>query len=145
MREISRTALVPYAPAQMYALVADFEHYPQFLPWVSGAHVLERGPDYVVGRLDMHRSGLRESFTTRVTLRPHEQIDLDLVSGPFKTLHGQWTFAGIQDRGTKVTLHMRFEFSNALLNMLLGKTFEKNCGELVDAFVKRARALYDRK
>lgn len=142
MREITRTALVPYSPAQMFALVADFEHYPQFVPWVSGAHVLDRGADYVVGRLEMHRGGLKESFTTRVTLKPTERIDMKLVDGPFKALHGVWTFTPIQDRGTKVSLDMRFEFANALLSMLLSKSFEKNCGQLVDAFVQQARTLY---
>lgn len=144
MREITRTALVPYAPAQMYALVADFERYPQFIPWIGGARVLERGEGYVVGRLEMHRGGLKESFTTRVALHPSTRIDMDLIEGPFKTLHGEWTFLPIQDRGTKVTLYMRFELSNALLNVLFAKSFEKNCGELVDAFVRQALAQYGR-
>ncbi len=145
MREIRRTALVPYSPEQMYALVADFEHYPRFVPWVSGAHVLERGVDYVIGRLEMQRGGLKESFTTRVTLDPSERIEMGLVDGPFKTLDGIWTFAPIHDRGTKVSLHMRFEFANAVLSMLLSKSFERNCGQLVDAFVRQARAQYGAK
>jgi ribosome-associated toxin RatA of RatAB toxin-antitoxin module len=142
MREITRTALVPYSPQQMFALVEDFERYPQFVPWVSGARILEQGEGFVVGQLEMHRAGLRERFSTRVTLTPPERIEMDLVEGPFKTLHGVWTFTSIQDRGTKVSLHMQFEFNHALANLLLSKTFEKNCNQLVDAFVQRARAMY---
>jgi ribosome-associated toxin RatA of RatAB toxin-antitoxin module len=145
MREVTRTALVPYSPQQIYALVADIEQYPAFVPWVSAAHVLERGEQYLIGRLEMQRAGLHERFTTRNTLQPPERIELALVEGPFKTLHGLWTFTGIQDRGTKITFNVRFEFANPLTNLLLSRTFEKNCGQLVDAFVVRARAIYERR
>lgn len=142
MRELARSALVPYTPSQMFALVADLERYPEFVPWVSEAQVLERGADYVTGRLEMHRSGTREAFTTRNSMQPPERIDMQLVEGPFKTLSGLWTFEDIGGRGCKVALQMRFEFSNPLLALLLSRAFEKSCSELVDAFVARARDVY---
>ena len=146
MKEVKRSALVPYTAEQMFALVEDIERYPQFLPWVSTAQLLERSPSQVVGRLEMHRAGMREIVTTRNVLTPHREITLALVSGPFKTLDGRWTFEPIaEDRGTRVSLSIRFEFANPMLNLLLSRTFEKSCNELVDAFVARARAVYGTK
>lgn len=142
MREVKRSALVPYTPAQMFALVEDIERYPQFVPWVSGAELIRRGEDEVVGRLEMQRAGVHEKFTTRNVLVPPREITLTLVDGPFKTLEGRWTFDPLGDRGTKVALTIRFEFANPVLSLLLSRTFEKNCGELVNAFVARARAVY---
>jgi len=143
MKEVKRSALVPYGPEQMFALVEDVESYPQFLPWVSAAKLLERGPNQVVGQLEMHRAGMRELVTTRNTLTPPREITLALVAGPFKTLDGHWTFQPIgADRGTRVELTIRFEFANPMLNLLLSRSFEKSCNELVDAFVARARAVY---
>ncbi|MET0984149.1 MAG: type II toxin-antitoxin system RatA family toxin [Steroidobacteraceae bacterium] len=142
MRETKRTALVPYTVEQMFALVEDFELYPQFVPWVTSTRILERGPDLVVGRLEMHRGVVRETFTTRtVFIRPRE-ITLALVEGPFKTFAGRWTFDPIGDRGSKVGLVVCFEFANPMLDLLLSRTFEKSCGELVDAFSARARSMY---
>jgi len=142
MRHVERSAIVPFSPEQMFALVEDIERYPQFVPWVSAAQLLERTPEQVIGRLEMHRAGMREIFTTRNVLKPPHQMDLALVDGPFKTLEGRWTFTPIADRGTRISLSIRFEFSNPMLSMLLAKSFEKNCGQLVDAFVARARAVY---
>jgi ribosome-associated toxin RatA of RatAB toxin-antitoxin module len=143
MREVKRSALVPYTAEQMFALVEDIERYPQFLPWVAAAQLLERTPQTVVGRLEMHRAGMREIVTTRNMLTPPREITLTLVAGPFKTLEGCWTFEPIgEDRGTRVSLSMRFEFANSMLNLLLSRSFEKSCNELVDAFVARARAVY---
>jgi len=54
-----------------------------------------------------------------------------------------WSFQPIgADRGTRVELTIRFEFANPMLNLLLARSFEKSCNELVDAFVARARAVY---
>lgn len=142
MRELARSALVPYTPAQMFALVADLERYPEFVPWVSKAIVHERGDNHVIGELEMHRSGTRETFTTRNTMHEPHSIDMQLVEGPFRVLAGTWTFEDIGGRGCKVSLHMQFEFSNPVLGLLLSRTFEKSCGELVDAFVARARNVY---
>ncbi|HLS80262.1 MAG TPA: type II toxin-antitoxin system RatA family toxin [Steroidobacter sp.] len=144
MREVTRTALTPYSPAQMFVLVDDIERYPEFLPWVSAAQVLERGDGHVVGRLEMHRAGIRERFTTRNLLRPPNEITLDLVSGPFRMLQGRWSFSDVGGRGSRVDLRVRFEFANPVLAMLLSRSFEKSCSELVDAFVSRARNVYGR-
>ena len=60
MREVKRNALVKYSPAQMFALVEDFERYPEFLPWVSAAKLLSRDADQLTGRLEMERLGVKE-------------------------------------------------------------------------------------
>lgn len=45
MREVSRSAIVPHSADAMYALVADVEAYPQFLPGCTAATLLSRQPD----------------------------------------------------------------------------------------------------
>jgi ribosome-associated toxin RatA of RatAB toxin-antitoxin module len=126
----------------MFELVADIERYPEFLPWVTGAKILQREPDGVVGQLEMERAGVREQFTTRNVLEPPSRMSLALVDGPFRLLDGLWTFDAIGDRGTKIRLAIRFEFKNPLTAMLLSRAFEKSCTDMVDAFVARARAVY---
>lgn len=147
MREVKRNALVPYSPAQMFALVEDFERYPEFLPWATGATLVSRSDQELIGRLEMERLGVREQFTTRNQLQPPHEMRMQLVDGPFKALDGRWQFTAIRDadgvpRGTRVDLSIRFEFKNAMLELLMGKAFEASCGSLVEAFTKRARALY---
>jgi len=142
MRTIERSALVPHSPEQMFALVQDIERYPEFVPWVTRATVLSRSATEIIGRLEMERAGLRETFTTRNLLEPPRRMDLKLIDGPFKVLEGRWSFEPIADRGTSIALVMRFEFANPLTSMLLSRTFEKSCNQLVDAFVARARSAY---
>lgn len=126
----------------MFALVEDIESYPQFVPWVAGARMVERNEREVVGQLEMERAGLREKFTTRNVLSPPDRMELKLVDGPFKVLEGRWTFDAIGERGTRIGLVIRFEFANPMLSLMLSKSFEKSCAQLVDAFVGRARSVY---
>jgi ribosome-associated toxin RatA of RatAB toxin-antitoxin module len=39
-------------------------------------------------------------------------------------------------------LDMKFEFANPVASMLFGRAFEQSIGELIDAFVARARQVY---
>jgi len=142
MRSVSRTALVPYSADRMYALVDDVEAYPEFLPWCSGAKVLERDADHVVATLELRRAGLTKSFTTRNTLREGEAIELELVGGPFRELKGGWRFEPLGDAGCKVTLALEFEFDSRALDALLGLFFEETLNSLVDAFTQRAEHVY---
>jgi ribosome-associated toxin RatA of RatAB toxin-antitoxin module len=100
-----------------------------------------------VGRLELERMGVKEHFTTRNLLHAPHQMDMELVDGPFKTLNGFWRFTAIcdadaQPRGTRVDLNIHFEFKSKMLDLLMGKSFETSCGSLVDAFTRRAKALY---
>lgn len=144
MRQISRHALVPYQPARMFALVDDIASYPKFLPWCKTAEVLQRSEREVIARLQVHKGPLHARFTTRNRLEPPSVIGLELVEGHFRTLEGEWRFNAIADKGSRVSLALKFAFANPLNAWLLEPVFEHTCNSLVDAFVARARALYGR-
>ena len=126
----------------MYALVDDFTHYPQFLPWCRRAEELERTPVEVLARMDVHKGALRARFTTRNRLEPTSAIHLQLVDGPFRMLSGAWRFSAIGSSGSRVSLQMQFAFANPLNAWLLEPVFEHTCNSLIDAFVARAKAIY---
>lgn len=140
--QINKSALVPYSPDQMYALVDDIVAYPQFLPWCHHAEEHHRTDSHVEASLDIAHSGLHKSFTTRNELYPHERIEMSLVKGPFKSLKGVWRFDSLGDEGCKVSLEMDFEFSSKLMGMTFGPLFSKIAGTLVDSFIERARVVY---
>lgn len=144
VRQISRHALVPYTPAQMFALVDDTASYPQFLPWCKSAQIIERSQHEAIARMQVHKGPLHIQFMTRNALEPPSRIGLSMVEGPFRTLEGEWRFSPIADQGTRVSLTLKFAFANPINAWLLEPVFEHTCSSLVDAFVARARALYGR-
>ena len=142
IHEVKRTALVTYTPEQMFDLVVDVERYCEFLPWVKGAHVHEKTARDLLASLTMERAGVKQTFTTRNVMDRPNWMSLTLVEGPFKTLEGLWTFTPIGNSGTKIVLDMKFQFGSALTSMLFGRAFEHSIGQLIDAFVARAKVTY---
>ncbi len=142
MRKVNRSAIVPFSASEMYALVEDIEAYPDFLPWCESTVVHKRDGGVVEATLEIHRAGISKSFTTRNTNRQDESIGLALIGGPFRQLSGGWVFQALGDSGCKVALELEFEFESRLVDMMFGSFFEDICNSLVDAFTKRAEAVF---
>jgi len=142
MTLIQKSALVPYTPAQMFALVDDIEAYPEFLPWCKSARVLSRTEDEVRATLELSKGGVEKAFTTCNRNQKNKMIEMRLVEGPFKRLEGFWRFDALGDAGCKVTLDLEFEFAGRMLAMVVGPVFSQVANSLVDSFQKRAVAVY---
>ncbi len=144
MTVIDRSALVGHGAQAMFALVADVESYPQFLPWCDRAIVSLREPGRTVATLRVDFHGLKQEFTTENLDQPGARIDMKLVSGPFRSLEGSWSFIGLGENGCKVELSLRYEFSSAILEKAIGPVFHGIADGLVEAFVRRAAQKYGR-
>jgi ribosome-associated toxin RatA of RatAB toxin-antitoxin module len=139
MREVKRSALVAQPPSRLFALINDIGSYPRFLPWCSHARIESRTEREIVATIGVKRGPLNGEFTTRNELEPDRRILMHLVSGPFKTLEGQWLLTPIGPDGCRVELTMRFAFKSALSTMLFEHQFAETVGSLVEAFVSRSR------
>jgi len=142
---IRKTILVPYSADEMYALVADIESYDGFLPWCGGARILQREADTVTATIEIAYRGVNKAFTTRNTMYPGRSMELELVDGPFRKLHGHWRFEPLDDSSCKVSLDLDFEFSGRLVAMVVGPVFESIARSLVDSFHARAETLYGKR
>jgi ribosome-associated toxin RatA of RatAB toxin-antitoxin module len=138
----SRSALLPYSASEIYALVADVESYPLFLPWCHRVEVHLRTDERVRASLEVARGPLRQTFTTENRLEPDRAIDMRLASGPFRHLHGSWRFEPLGEGGSKVAFEMEFDFASRVLAAALGPVFNEIARQMVDAFRTRAVQVY---
>ena len=142
MAVVHKTVFLGYSAEQMFDLVAKVEDYPVFLPWCGGVKVIERDADTLVACLASHFHGIKQNFTTRNhNLRPTE-MRMTLVDGPFKVMDGTWTFKALRADACKVELDLHYEFSNMLLENLIGPVFGVIANSMVDSFCKRAETVY---
>lgn len=143
MTSINRSALVEYSAEQMFDLVNDIEHYPQFMQGCVSAKVLSQSDTELVGELRLAKAGISQQFTTRNTLLRPERIDMSLVEGGFKNFSSQWTFDALTTNACKVSLSMEFEFKSGLMGFTAEKLFSSSANNLVDAIVQRAHEVYN--
>ena len=143
MSQVNKSALVPYSAKQMYKLIDDVSSYHQFLPWCGSSEEISREDNVVVGSVTITKGSVNKSFTTKNILSENEQIEMTLVDGPFKRLHGFWTFKELKPGACKVSLDLEYEFSSKILGMVIGPVFNQVANSMVDSFVKQAQVVYD--
>ncbi len=137
---------VPFTAEQMYALVADVETYPEFLPLCERLTVTRREQQGDTEILDAAMGigylTFRETFSTRVTLRPADNaIDVTYLDGPFSILDNRWRFIP-SDTGSTVDFFINYEFKSVMLGLLMGAMFDTAFRRFAEAFEDRARVVY---
>ncbi len=143
------TKVLPYQPDELFQLVGDVQHYPAFVPWVTGMRTWNQktGADGAVtldAEASVGFSFLRERFATRVSRDPATRlVRVDLISGPFKKLANEWKFSP-HPQGTEIEFMIDFAFKSRFLDAMLEANFDRAVGKLIGCFEKRAEALYSK-
>lgn len=141
MPKVERSAHVSYTREQMFDLVNDVERYPEFLHWCKGARIDARQANTIEATLEIGGFGFEQSFRTRNTLQRPERIGIDLVSGPFQRLRGEWRFVAANG-GTDISLTLAFEVTLSPFGVVFAKIFEELAAAQMTAFVTRAADIY---
>lgn len=109
---------LPYAPADLSSLVSDVRRYPSFLPWLKKLDVLSEsetdGVREMVARAEVGWRAISETFTSSIRVRGTD-VDVGLVSGPFRKLENSWRFEPDGRGGSIIKFRVAFEFRALLL------------------------------
>jgi coenzyme Q-binding protein COQ10 len=143
------TRRVPHSPERMFALVADVERYPQFLPMCEALSVRSRkqrdGLTVLVADMTVGYKAIRETFTSQVVLKPEDRrIEVKYLDGPFRYLDNRWHFRDAPEGGCDVHFYIEYEFKSRILGALMGAMFDRAFRMFAEAFEKRADAVYGR-
>ena len=104
MTEFTTRQYVRHSPQQMFALVADIEAYPQFVPLCDDLKIIERQVlddgkgEILIADMTMAYKLFRETFRSRVTLSSGRgaagcsKILVEYLDGPFSHLENIWQF-----------------------------------------------------
>ena len=150
MPQFTTKRAVRHAAAEMFDLVADVEHYPEFVPLCRALRVRKRlpqpdGVEVLVADMTVAYKLVRESFTSRVTLdRPHLQVLVEYLEGPFSRMENRWTFSPTGEGACEVTFFISYEFKSSVLGLLLGSMFDLAFRRFAAAFERRADDVYGR-
>jgi coenzyme Q-binding protein COQ10 len=140
------TRRVPFSAKEMFAVVADVERYPEFLPLCEGLSVRSReevaDASVVIATMSVGYRSIAESFTSRVTLRPDQNvIEVAYLDGPFTHLDNRWRFYDVPG-GSEIHFYIDYAFASRMLAVLMGAVFDKAVRRYTEAFEERARAVY---
>jgi len=132
----------------MFALVADVERYPQFVPLCQALTVRRRstdgeGSEVIVADMTVAYKFIRETFTSRVTLdRPNLTIVVEYLEGPFRRMNNRWSFRPVSETSCEIEFFLAYEFRSRTLAMLMGGVFDAAFRRFAAAFERRADQVY---
>jgi len=148
MPSFQTTHKVGHSAEDMFALVADVEKYPEFVPLCEALHVrgrrdLDEGRSLLIADMTVAYKLFRETFTSRVTLDPAQnQILVEYLDGPFRHLENRWTFTPIDEGASEVGFFISYEFKSRALSTLMSAMFDRAFRKFSDAFEARADRVY---
>ncbi|HQS58582.1 MAG: ubiquinone-binding protein [Gallionellales bacterium 35-53-114] len=142
MAVVEKSVLLPFSAEQMFVLVDNVADYPQFLPWCGGTSVTVLDENRVRATVEINYHHVKQSFTTENVRAVPQRIDIALLDGPFKHLDGCWQFIALAPTACKIEFRLNYEFSNKLLEKVVGPVFHYIASTFVEAFIKRAEQVY---
>ncbi|MBN8955862.1 MAG: type II toxin-antitoxin system RatA family toxin [Rhizobiales bacterium] len=148
MPQFRTTRRVKHSADDMFALVADIERYPQFVPLCQSLIVRRRitddqGREVVTAAMTIAYKMIRETFTSRVTLDKEKRtITVAYVDGPFSRMNNTWTFTPTDERSCEVAFAIDYEFRSRTLGMIMGAVFDRVFRTFSEAFENRADKVY---
>lgn len=142
MPNITHSALVPYSIEQMFTLVNNINAYPEFIPGCTASRILEQNSKELTAKINISQSGISKSFTTRNLIINNQSIIMCLVEGPFTSFTGNWYFIPLNQKTSRLELHLDFEFKNKLIEIVCNCILEEITHNMVMAFTYRAKEIY---
>jgi coenzyme Q-binding protein COQ10 len=134
--------ILPYRAEQIFDLVADVERYPEFLPWVISATVVNRKETSFLADLSVGYKFFRESYRSEVVLHSPHRIDVNYINGPFRYLNNHWVFNQIDEKHVEIDFFIDFEFHSSFFQGMMQTVFSEVVKRMIQAFEKRASEVY---
>jgi coenzyme Q-binding protein COQ10 len=138
---------VSHSAEEMFNLVADVERYPEFVPHCQKHVIVSRGTsgsnEFLVTYMTMARGIFRKTIRGRDTLdRANGRILVEARAGPLRCLRTVWSFVPRTSESCDVAFDLTYEFSNPVMEFILGDIFDGMFRQFVRAFERRADIIY---
>jgi len=136
------TIILPYTDKQLFKLVISVENYSEFLPWCIDSEIIKKRKKSFDADLIIGYNSFNEVFRSRVSYLKPQEINVEMVHGPFKYMRNLWNFKETRGDQCELFFEVEFEFDNKFFELILGSFFKRASYKMVKAFEERARSLY---
>ena len=126
-----------HVPEQLFALAADIESYPRFVPWCIATRILSRHDDHWRCDNVFGAGPVRLRFHTRAEFAPPDAIHITSSDGPFRAFRLYWRVTPM-DGGTRVDAGFEARFRSDIVGLLARVSLAEVERRIIAAFRRRA-------
>lgn len=133
---------LPYAPGQMFDLVADIERYPEFLPFWTHARILRRANDILTVQQELDLGIRRLRFESRAELDRPGHLHISSDAALFRRMEVDWRFTPGERGGCIAALTVELEMRPLPMDALAARLVQLLTRDIFRRFIDRAATLY---
>jgi ribosome-associated toxin RatA of RatAB toxin-antitoxin module len=141
--QTTSSIIVNATPAQVMAVIADFEAYPEWAQGMKEAEVVEEGADGRAEQVhfELEAAPIKDSYTLAYDWQGDSAVQWNLVEGRMlKAMEGAYELRPSGD-GTEVTYRLAVEVSIPMIGMLRRKAEKVIIDTALKGLKKRVEAL----
>lgn len=131
--------VVPIAAERLFDLVADVERYPEFIPLMQEARIIERHDRGYETEQVLALGLLQRRFRTRTELDPPRSMTVTSVDRIFRRFDIRWTFAPTPEGHCRIDFALDCEVRSIWFKPISEVLVRQMALMMVNAFVQRAR------
>ena len=141
--QTTSSIIVNASPAQVMAVIADFEAYPEWAQGMKQAEVVEEGADGRAEQVhfELEAAPIKDSYTLAYDWQGDSAVQWNLVEGRMlKAMEGAYELRP-SGEGTEVTYRLAVEVSIPMIGMLRRKAEKVIIDTALKGLKKRVEAL----
>lgn len=135
------TRAIARSPEYLFDIVADVEGYPEFLPLVSSARIINRREGAYETEQSLALGLLTHRFKTLTKLDRPRTITVISEDRSFSRFHIRWNFSALDGGQCQVDFELDCETRLLLLKPVMKVLIMPMATSMVSAFEARAHAL----
>lgn len=141
MAEVNHVEMFNCTPEELYAILVDYEKYPEFLKEVKSCKVIENnnGQKTVEYKVSVVKDITYVNIHKEV---PSSEVSWVFKSGDlFKSMQGGWKLDNVNGK-TKATYKIQAEFGMFVPSMITKTVLSVNLPAMMQAYKKRVKDIY---
>jgi coenzyme Q-binding protein COQ10 len=135
---VQKSIIVNATPEKLYAVIVDYERYPEFLDNMKLARIVKREGNQAEVDFEVSLLGKRIPYTLAFEEAPHKGIRWKLVKSSFmKENNGSWALRPEGEGRTHATYSLEVKISSFIPKALSTSLAGAELPKVLEAFRKR--------
>ena len=145
MKTSEKQIIVNHSAKDLYNIVLDIEKYPEFIPWCNQIIIKTKSNNKILADMVVsYKPFFPQVFTSHVVYNSKElSINTKYIEGPLKNLNTNWIFKKLNNKKTKISFKLEFEFSNFVHQRLAEFFYNWIENKMINSFIERANKILD--
>ena len=140
MEYFEKTINIDEPVENIYSVIANINHYPDFLPYCISTTIMSIDNNIITARINFDFYRMKISICTKNKNTKNESIQMKLIDGPFSKFNALWLFSETTSSSTQIKYSMEYTVLNPLIALLIKKNINTFIEKFIEAFRRQIKS-----